>query len=47
MHTYKAQIRVSSAVITTVIQADSIYNAKLLLAKLYGANSVINILQLK
>ena len=47
MNTYKAQVRVKSTVVTTVIQADSIYNAKLLLAKLYGANSVLNILQLK
>lgn len=47
MHTYKAQIRVSSVVITTAIQADSLHNARLMLIKLYGANSVLNILQLK
>jgi hypothetical protein len=45
MHTYKAQIRITSVVITTVIQADNIHNAKLLLTKLYGANSVLNVLQ--
>jgi hypothetical protein len=45
MHTYKAQIRITSVVITTAIQADSIHNAKLLLIKLYGANSVLNVLQ--
>ena len=47
MHTYKAQIRITSAVVTTLIQADTIYSAKLLLAKLYGANNVINVLQVK
>jgi len=47
MHSYKAQIRVTSVVITTVIQADSLHNAKLLLTKLYGANSVLNVLQVK
>jgi|688.fasta_scaffold513098_2 hypothetical protein len=45
MHTYKAQIRITSVVITTVIQADNIHNAKLILTKLYGANSVLNVLQ--
>lgn len=45
MHTYKAQIRITSAVVTTLIQADTIYNAKLVLAKLYGANSVISVIQ--
>jgi hypothetical protein len=45
MHTYKAQIRITSVVITTVIQADNIHNAKLLLTKLYGANSVLSVLQ--
>jgi hypothetical protein len=45
MHTYKAKIRITSFVITTVIQADNIHNAKLLLTKLYGANSVLNLLQ--
>lgn len=45
MHTYKAQIRITSAVVTTLIQADTIYSAKLVLAKLYGANSVISVIQ--
>ena len=45
MHTYKAQIRITSAVVTTLIQADTIYSAKLVLAKLYGANNVISLLQ--
>jgi hypothetical protein len=45
MHTYKAQIRITSVVITTVIQADNIHNAKLILTKLYGANSLLNVLQ--
>jgi hypothetical protein len=45
MHTFKAQVRVTSAVVTTLIQADTIYSAKLLLAKLYGANNVISVLQ--
>ena len=45
MHTYKAQIRITSAVVTTLIQADTIYSAKLVLAKLYGANNVISVLQ--
>jgi len=45
MHTYKAQVRVTSAVVTTLIQADTIYSAKLLLAKLYGANNLISVLQ--
>ncbi len=45
MHTYKAQVLVTSAVVTTLIQADTIYGAKLLLAKLYGANNVISVLQ--
>ena len=45
MHTYKAQIKVTSAVVTTLIQADTIYNAKLLLSKLFGANNVVSVLQ--
>ena len=36
MHTYKAQMRITSIVVTTVIQADNVHNARLLLAKLYG-----------
>ena len=45
MHTYKAQIKVTSTVVATLIQADTIYSAKLLLAKLFGANNVISVLQ--
>ena len=47
MHTFKAQVRVTSAVVTTLIQADTIYSAKLLLAKLYGASNVISVLHVK
>ena len=47
MHTYKAQVRITSIVVTTVIQADNVYNARLLLAKMFGANNVISVLQLK
>ena len=47
MHTYKAQVRITSITVITVIQADNVYNAKLLLAKLYGANNVISVLQVK
>jgi hypothetical protein len=47
MHTFKAQVRVTSVVVTTLIQADSIYSARLLLARLYGANNVISVLQVK
>ena len=45
MHTYKAQVRVSSTVVTTLIQAGNVYNARLLLAKMFGANNVISVLQ--
>ena len=45
MHTYKAQVRINSIVVTTVIQADNVHNARILLAKLYGANNVISVLQ--
>jgi hypothetical protein len=45
MHTYKAQVRVSSAVVSTLIQADNVHNARLLLSKLFGANNVISVLQ--
>ena len=45
MHTYKAQVRITSIVVTTVIQAENVYNARLLLAKLYGASNVISVLQ--
>jgi len=45
MHTYKAQVRVSSTVVTTLIQADNVHNARLLLTKLFGANNVISVLQ--
>ena len=45
MHTFKAQVRVSSTVVTTLIQADNVHNARILLAKLYGANNVISVLQ--
>ena len=45
MHTYKAQVRVTSITVTTVIQAENVYNARLLLAKLYGANNVMSVLQ--
>jgi hypothetical protein len=45
MHTYKAQVRVSSTFVTTLIQADNVYNARLLLAKMFGANNVISVLQ--
>jgi hypothetical protein len=47
MNTYKAHVRVAGAVATTLIQADSLHNAKLLLTKLYGANSLLNLLQVK
>jgi hypothetical protein len=45
MTTYKAQVRVAGVVATTLIQADNLHNAKLLLTKLYGANSLLNIIQ--
>jgi len=45
MHTYKAQVRITSIVVTTVIQADNVHNARILLAKLYGTNNVISVLQ--
>jgi hypothetical protein len=45
MHTFKAQVRVTSTVITTLIQADNVFNARLLLAKMFGANNVISVLQ--
>jgi hypothetical protein len=47
MTTYKAQVRVAGAVATTLIQADNLHNAKLLLTKLYGANNLLNVLQVK
>ena len=47
MHTFKVQVRVTSVVVTTLIQADNIYSARLLLARLYGANNVISVLQVK
>ena len=47
MHTYKAQVRVTSVVVTTLITADNIYNAKIMLAKLYGASNVLSVLQVK
>lgn len=45
MHIYKAQVRVAGVVAITLIQADNLHNAKLLLTKLYGANSVLNVIQ--
>ena len=45
MHAYKAQVRVSSTVVTTLIQADNVHNARLLLAKMFGATNVISVLQ--
>jgi hypothetical protein len=47
MNTYKAQVRVAGVVAITLIQADNLNNAKLLLTKLYGANSLLNVLQVK
>lgn len=47
MYTYKAQIRVTSTVVTTIIQADNIHNAKAMLNKLFGSNNVISVLQIK
>ena len=46
MHTYKAQVRVTSTLVTTLIQADNMHNARLLLAKMFGANNLISVLQL-
>jgi hypothetical protein len=31
--------------VTTVIQADNVHNARIMLAKLYGANNVMSVLQ--
>ena len=45
MHTYKAQIKVTSTVVATLIQADNVHNARLLLAKMFGATNVISVLQ--
>ena len=47
MHTYKAQVRVTSTVVTTLIQSDNVFNARLLLARMFGANNVISVLQVK
>ena len=45
MHTYKAQVRVSSVSVSTLIAADSVYSARMILNKLYGANNVMSVLQ--
>jgi flagellar biosynthesis/type III secretory pathway chaperone len=47
MNTYKAQVRVAGVVAITLIQADNLHNAKLLLTHLYGVNSLLNVLQVK
>ena len=44
MHTYKAQVRVSSTVVTTLIQV--VHNACVLLTKPFGANNVISLQQI-
>ena len=45
MFTYKAQVKVSNLVATTIIYAQNINAAKLLLQRLYGATNVISVLQ--
>jgi hypothetical protein len=47
MHTYKAQVRVTSTLVTTLIQADNVFNARLLLSKMFGASNVISVVQVK
>ena len=45
MHTYKAQVKVSGVIVSTLIAADSLYSARVMLAKLYGANNVSSVQQ--
>ena len=45
MFTYKAQVKVSNLVATTLIYAQNINASKLLLQRLYGATNVISVLQ--
>ena len=45
MHTYKAQVKVSGVIVSTLISADSLYSARVMLAKLYGANNINNVQQ--
>jgi hypothetical protein len=45
MHTYKAQVKVTSIIVSTLIAADSAYSARIMLAKLYGSSNVINVQQ--
>ena len=47
MFTYKAQVKVSNLVATTLIYAQNINAARLLLQRLYGASNVISVLQEK
>jgi hypothetical protein len=45
MHTFLATIRVGCTVTRTQVVADNSHNARLLLEKQYGLNSVIGFLQ--